>query len=77
MIRNISRDLLKMRPTERFRYYVADTLVNKYHMDVTRVKSMVRGSSFNMMLRKDPGFVMHYSPDYWAEKVHDEFCIRR
>lgn len=75
-MKNVRR-FLGMKPNNLFRHHVIETLINRYHLSAVNAGRLVKGSSFNLMLKKDPEFVMHYSANYWAKKVYDEAVPKR
>ncbi|MHB8156051.1 MAG: hypothetical protein ACYDEQ_01410 [Desulfocucumaceae bacterium] len=70
-MRNVRR-FLGMKPNSLFRHFVIEMLAKGYELNAVYASKLVRRSSFNIMLKKDPEFVMHYSADYWAKRVYDE-----
>ena len=70
-MKNINR-FLKMKPNNLFRHYIIETLVKNYQLEPVNAGKIVKKSSFNVMLKRDPEFTMHYSADYWAKKVFRE-----
>lgn len=63
---------LRMRPNNRLRRYVIEELVKGFSITPIIAGKLVKNSSFNLMLKKNPDFVMHSSSNYWAKKVVDE-----
>lgn len=54
------------------RQYVVECLINEYSLDEINAISMVRKSSFNVLLNDNPEYVMHFNVEYWAEKIKNE-----
>lgn len=63
---------LRMKPNNRFRKYVIEELITNYSIKPYTAGKLVKNSSFNLMLKNEPDFVMHNSSNYWAKKVLDE-----
>ena len=70
-MRSVNR-FLKMNDNNLFRHHVIEKLTEKYKMTGYKAGILVKNSSFNYMLKRDPEFVMHHSADYWAKKVYNE-----
>lgn len=70
-MKNVRR-LLTRNDNSLFRRHVIEQISTKYSLSPIKAGSLVKRSSFNVMLKRDPEFVMHHSASYWARKVHDE-----
>jgi len=60
---------------EKMRDYVIDAMVANYHFSYDRAKKMVFDSVFNKLLIEDTDYVFHYTVNYWAQEVNNEYCM--
>lgn len=62
----------KFDPVIKFTSEVIRTLVEKYGYNDHEAKNNVGESLFMEMLKSDPDYVMHYSPNHWASQIFEE-----
>lgn len=56
-------------PSQIFKEYVAETLVEDYDYSKEQAMEAIEASSLNKFLEEDFEGVMHYDCDFWAEKI--------
>jgi hypothetical protein len=63
-----------MKETEikEFKYFVRDTLMNKYHMNEIEATRAVRDSYLSYALKMDKDFVEHDTVEEWADFIYNE-----
>lgn len=49
--------------------YVEEDLMQIYKLPIAEVERLLKGSAFMELIRKDPKFVLHYDPMYWAKEI--------
>lgn len=59
----------------RYRDSVLQILVNQYDLSEKVAQDLVDHSTFRKMLRKNPEFVTHYSPEHWAEEIYEDYTL--
>ena len=58
---------------EEFLEYVVESLIEEeYCNDEEESLKMIKDSILIKMFKKDPQFVFHYNPEYWAEKIFNQ-----
>ena len=72
MIKYSSGEIQKMKQ------YVINNLIDKYNYSFSEAEKMVEQSVFNQLLKEDTDYVFHYSVEYWAKEIYNEYtelCI--
>jgi hypothetical protein len=57
--------------------YVIECLVEDYNQGEKYAANIVEQSNFYKFLVSDPNYVMHYSVEYWAEDVANQYGISK
>ena len=58
---------------ERFKLLVMEELVVEYNMTELEAQRAIAKSTVNKMIKKSPGFILHYSIEDNAKEIYDEY----
>jgi len=52
--------------------YVIQIYSNKYNCSIEQAKDIINNSTFRVLLKSNPDYVLHYSLGYWARDIYSE-----